>query len=119
MNERNPTPMAEMLPLMSQLSVAVQPTAAVAAVPRDPTMAISIYCTAVSTSSSSMVGPASERMPGTSSQCSFLFPAGTDMRASIEKNAVRKGSETRIPSPGKMFKRRSRMQKRKKGKSGL
>ena len=47
-----------MLP-MSQLTVLVAPTAAVAWVPSEPTMAVSIYCTAVCISCSSMVGQAS------------------------------------------------------------
>ena len=46
----------------SQDTVEVAPTAAVACVPRDPTMAVSMYCTAVCISCSSMVGQARERM---------------------------------------------------------
>ena len=43
---------------MSQFTVVVAPTAAVAWVPKDPTMAVSIYWTAVCISCSSMVGQA-------------------------------------------------------------
>ena len=57
--------MAEMVLPISQLTVLVAPTAAVAWVPIAPTMAVSIYCTAVCISSSSMVGHASVRMVGT------------------------------------------------------
>ena len=53
-----------MLPI-SQLTVLVAPTAAVACVPIAPTIAVSIYCTAVCISSSSIVGHASVRMVGT------------------------------------------------------
>ena len=44
---RKPMPMDDTSPPMSQLTVPVQPTAAVAWVPRDPTIAVSMYCTAV------------------------------------------------------------------------
>ena len=50
--------MEPMVEPMSQFTVVVDPTAAVAAVPSAPTMAVSIYCTAVCISCSSMVGPA-------------------------------------------------------------
>ena len=62
MNARKPTPMADTVLFTSQLTVLVAPTAAVAVVPSAPTMAVSIYCTAVCISCSSMVGQASERM---------------------------------------------------------
>ena len=62
-----------MLPI-SQFTVVVDPTAAVAAVPRDPTMAVSIYWTAVPISCSSMVGQAREKTVGSSAQFSKLFP---------------------------------------------
>ncbi len=60
----------------SQPTVDVAPTAAVAWVPREPTMAVSMYCTAVPMSCSSMVGQARERIVGSSSQGSFLFKEG-------------------------------------------
>ena len=47
---------------ISQFTVLVAPTAAVACVPRLPTMAVSIYCTAVCISISSIVGQASASM---------------------------------------------------------
>ena len=58
-NARKPTlnPCKEMP--TSQFTVEVAPTAAVACVPSEPTMAVSIYCTAVWSSCSSMVGHAS------------------------------------------------------------
>ena len=62
MNARKPTPSAESELLTSQLTVLVAPTAAVALVPSEPTIAVSIYCTAVCISCSSMVGHASVRM---------------------------------------------------------
>ena len=46
-----------MLPI-SQFTVVVEPTAAVAEVPKEPTIAVSMYCTAVCMSCSSMVGHA-------------------------------------------------------------
>ena len=58
---------------MSQLTVTVLPTAAVALVPRVPTMAVSIYCTAVLISCSSMVGQASEITAGSRGQANMLF----------------------------------------------
>ena len=61
-NDRNTTPSAEMVLLISQLTVLVAPTAAVASVPSDPTMAVSMYCTAVCISCSSMVGHARLKM---------------------------------------------------------
>ena len=72
-------PRAENVPPMSQFMVAVAPTAAVAAVPSEPTMAISIYCTAVSTSSSSMVGAARDSITGMSSGRRYLFLIAADM----------------------------------------
>ena len=66
MTLRNPTPTAEIVQMMSQLIVVVAPTAAVAAVPSAPTMAVSIYCTAVCMSCSSIVGHASESTAGSS-----------------------------------------------------
>lgn len=59
MNARKPTPMADTVAPTNQLTVPVEPTAAVASVPREPTMAVSIYCTAVCISCSSIVGQAS------------------------------------------------------------
>ena len=50
----------------SQFTVAVEPTAAVASVPSFPTMAVSMYCTAVCISSSSMVGHARRSTEGSS-----------------------------------------------------
>ena len=47
---------------MSQPTVVVAPTAAMALVPRLPTIAVSIYCTTVCISCSSMVGHARARM---------------------------------------------------------
>ena len=64
MYARKPTPMADTVLPTSQLTVVVEPTAAVAAVPREPTIAVSMYCTAVCSSWSSMVGQASVRMTG-------------------------------------------------------
>ena len=52
-------PSAETEPFTSQFIVVVEPTAAVAAVPSEPTIAVSTYCTAVYISCSSMVGHAS------------------------------------------------------------
>ena len=63
-------PKAETVLPISQLTVVVEPTAAVAEVPREPTMAVSIYCTAVCISCSSMVGQARAKTtgsPGTTS----------------------------------------------------
>ena len=60
--DRKPTPQALTMPPISQPTVVVAPTAAMAFVPRLPTMAVSIYCTAVCISCSSMVGHASARM---------------------------------------------------------
>ena len=62
MKLRNPTPRAEMELFTSQLTVVVAPTAAVAWVPRLPTMAVSMYWTAVCKSCSSMVGQAKAMM---------------------------------------------------------
>ena len=59
---RKPTPTADTTLPIIQLTVDVAPTAAVAAVPREPTMAVSIYCTAVWVSCSSMVGQARVKM---------------------------------------------------------
>ena len=50
---RKPTPKAETVLPISQLTVTVLPTAAVAAVPSEPTIAVSMYCTAVWISCSS------------------------------------------------------------------
>ena len=58
MNAKNPTATAEMVLPISQLTVVVAPTAAVASVPREPTLAVSIYWTAVCKSCSSIVGHA-------------------------------------------------------------
>ena len=57
-------PRAEMELPTSHPTVLVAPTAAVAWVPREPTMAVSIYCTAVCMACSSMVGQASAAMTG-------------------------------------------------------
>ena len=62
-----------MLEPTSQLTVDVAPTAAVAGVPREPTMAVSIYCTAVRSNSSSMVGHANAKIIPIISILSFLF----------------------------------------------
>ena len=43
MKDKKPTPKAEMLLPISQFTVLVAPTAAVAWVPREPTMAVSMY----------------------------------------------------------------------------
>ena len=56
--------MAEMVLFMSQFTVLVAPTAAVACVPSVPTIAVSIYCTAVCISCSSIVGHARATMMG-------------------------------------------------------
>ena len=60
--DRKPTPQALTMPPMSQPTVVVAPTAAIASVPRLPTMAVSMYCTAVCISCSSMVGQARARI---------------------------------------------------------
>ena len=72
MNARKPTLSADNVLLTSQLTVLVAPTAAVALVPSEPTMAVSIYCTAVCMSCSSMVGQASVRMTGNMDRSGFL-----------------------------------------------
>ena len=64
MQARKPTPKAEIELPISQFTVVVEPTAAVAWVPRLPTMAVSIYCTAVCISCSSMVGQARAKTVG-------------------------------------------------------
>ena len=73
MYARNPTLMAEMVLFTSQFTVLVAPTAAVAWVPREPTMAVSIYCTAVCISSSSIVGHASTNIWGSICQGRACF----------------------------------------------
>ena len=65
--------MADTVLPMSQFTVTVQPTAAVAEVPREPTMAVSTYCTAVLMSCSSMVGQASVSTAGSIGQFSNLW----------------------------------------------
>ena len=55
---RNPILSAEIELLISQFTVVVAPTAAVAWVPSEPTIAVSIYWTAVCISCSSIVGQA-------------------------------------------------------------
>ena len=50
--------------LTSHPTVLVAPTAAVAWVPREPTMAVSMYCTAVCIVCSSIVGQARATMTG-------------------------------------------------------
>ena len=73
--------MAEMVLITSQLTVVVAPTAAVACVPRDPTIAVSIYCTAVRMISSRIVGHANVKITGSISQekmrrfCKFIEPS--------------------------------------------
>ena len=57
--------MAETVLPMSQLTVVVDPTAAVAAVPSEPTIAVSMYCTAVPRSCSNIVGHAKAKIMGT------------------------------------------------------
>ena len=64
MNARKPMPRAETDELTNQFTVVVEPTAAVASVPSEPTMAVSIYCTAVCISCSSIVGHARATMTG-------------------------------------------------------
>ena len=71
-NARKPTPSAESELLTSQLTVLVAPTAAVALVPSEPTIAVSMYCTAVCMSCSSMVGHASVRMTPSMAVSGFL-----------------------------------------------
>ena len=61
---RNPTPRAEIVLPISQLTVLVAPTDAVALVPKTPTIAVSIYCTAVCMNCSSIVGHASAKITG-------------------------------------------------------
>ena len=53
-----------MLERINQPTVTVEPTAAVASVPMEPTMAVSIYWTAVSINSCSIVGQAREKTIG-------------------------------------------------------
>ena len=65
---RKPMPKADTLLPTNQPTVAVEPTAAVAWVPRVPTMAVSIYCTAVCSSCSSMVGQARVSTAGSRDQ---------------------------------------------------
>jgi len=72
MKDRKPTPRAETEEPTSQPTVLVAPTAAVAWVPREPTMAVSMYCTAVCISCSSMVGHARLRMTASIARFSFL-----------------------------------------------
>ena len=80
---RNPTPKAATVLPISQLTVTVLPTAAVAAVPSEPTMAVSTYCTAVWISCSSIVGHASESTVGSRAQANMdFFPLLFSMRAS-------------------------------------
>ena len=62
MKARKPTASAEVVEFRSQLMVVVEPTAAVACVPSAPTIAVSMYCTAVFISCSSMVGHARPRI---------------------------------------------------------
>ena len=64
MYARNPTPNAETVLISSQLTVDVDPTAAVASVPRLPTIAVSMYWTAVASISSSIVGHARVKISG-------------------------------------------------------
>ena len=76
---------------MSQLTVAVEPTAAVACVPRVPTIAVSIYWTAVCINCSSMVGHARARMV-ISMLLSVIEPKGS-LRCSLpmERSEFDKG----------------------------
>jgi len=53
-----------MVLMTSQFTVVVAPTAAMASVPKEPTMAVSMYCTAVRMTSSRMVGHAKENITG-------------------------------------------------------
>ena len=70
--ERKPTPRADSELPTNQPTVLVEPTAADACVPSEPTMAVSTYCTAVCISCSSMVGNAKEITVGNSPH--FIFP---------------------------------------------
>ena len=64
MYARNPMLIAETVLPISQFTVLVAPTAAVALVPKTPTIPVSIYCTAVCISCSSIVGHAREKITG-------------------------------------------------------
>ena len=91
MYERNPTPSAATLDITSQPTVTVEPTAAVAWVPMEPTIAVSIYCTAVSISSCSMVGQAREKTTGKRLRLSTGFEiTGLPEDENIEKTPVYK-----------------------------
>ena len=70
---RKPTPKAETVLPTSQLTVTVLPTAAVAAVPSEPTIAVSTYCTAVWISCSSIVGQARASTEGSSVHANMDF----------------------------------------------
>ena len=80
MYARNPMLIAEIVLPISQFTVLVAPTAAVALVPRTPTIPVSIYCTAVCISCSSIVGHAREKITGSICRVSLsinlflLFP---------------------------------------------
>ena len=64
--------MAEIVLLISQLTVLVEPTAAVADVPREPTIAVSIYWTAVCIACSIMVGHARDQITAIIAGFNFL-----------------------------------------------
>ena len=72
---RKPMLKAEIELEISQFTVVVEPTAAVACVPSEPTIAVSIYCTAVCISCSSIVGQARAHITATVPQsiCFFAF----------------------------------------------
>ena len=91
MKARKPTLSAESELLTSQLTVLVEPTAAVALVPSAPTIAVSIYCTAVCMSCSSMVGHASVQIMGSMDGSGFLRRmADTSLRRMIASYCSRK-----------------------------
>ena len=72
MMARNPTPKAVMEELTSHPTVLVAPTAAVACVPRAPTMAVSMYCTADWLICSSIVGQARVKITRTMARDSLF-----------------------------------------------
>lgn len=59
--------------LISQFTETVLPTAAVACVPMEPTIAVSMYCTAVCIRCSSIVGQAREMTDGSNDQANMDF----------------------------------------------
>ncbi len=76
MTAKNPTPKAEIMPKTSHPTVLVAPTAAVARAPRAPTMAVSMYCTAVCITCSTMVGQAKPKMMAARARDSCLSNLG-------------------------------------------